>query len=150
MAERVILCICLLLTPLLVWGAGMLLKRTPPGRPNGVYGYRTRRSGKSQAAWEFAQKKSAEVMTRCGRWMLLLSLAADAPLVDILYETASATATVGLTRGLTPHLSLWGKLIIIATMYFGRIGPISLAIALGTRKEEQNRVSDPIEEISVG
>lgn len=81
---------------------------------------------------------------------LLLSFAADAPLVDILYETASATATVGLTRGLTPHLNVWGKLIIIATMYFGRIGPISLAIALGTRKEEQNRVSDPIEEISVG
>lgn len=81
---------------------------------------------------------------------LLLSLAADASLVDILYETASATATVGLTRGLTPYLSVWGKLIIIATMYFGRIGPISLAIALGTRKEEQNRVSDPVEEISVG
>ena len=81
---------------------------------------------------------------------LLLSMAVDAPLVDILYETASATATVGLTRGLTPNLSLWGKLIIIATMYFGRIGPISLAIALGSRKEQQNRVTDPVEEISVG
>lgn len=90
MAERVILCICLLLTPLLVWGAGMLLKRTPPGRPNGVYGYRTRRSGKSQAAWEFAQKKSAEVMTRCGRWMLLLSLAA----CGIFWEHLDAAATV--------------------------------------------------------
>lgn len=81
---------------------------------------------------------------------LLLSAAVDASLLDILYETASATATVGLTRGLTPHMNLWGKLVIIATMYFGRIGPISLAIALGTRKEEQNRVSDPVEEISVG
>ena len=81
---------------------------------------------------------------------LLLSMAVDAPLVDILYETASATATVGLTRGLTPNLSLWGKLIIIATMYFGRIGPISLAIALGSRQEQQNRVTDPVEEISVG
>lgn len=81
---------------------------------------------------------------------LLLSVAVDASLVDILYETASATATVGLTRGLTPNLSVWGKLIIIATMYFGRIGPISLAIALGSRKEQQNRVTDPVEEISVG
>ena len=81
---------------------------------------------------------------------LLLSAAADAPFLDILYETASATATVGLSRGLTPYMNLWGKLIIIATMYFGRIGPISLAIALGTRKEEQNRISDPVEEISVG
>ena len=74
----------------------------------------------------------------------------DAALVDILYETVSATATVGLSRGLTARLDLWGKLIVIATMYFGRIGPISLAIALGTRKEERNSVTDPIEEISVG
>ena len=81
---------------------------------------------------------------------LLLSLVTDASFLDILYETTSATATVGLTRGLTPHLNVWGKLIIIATMYFGRIGPISLAIALGSRKEERNSVKDPTEEISVG
>lgn len=81
---------------------------------------------------------------------ILLSLVTDASFMDILYETTSATGTVGLTRGLTPHLDLWGKLVVIATMYFGRIGPISLAIALGTRKEEQNRISDPVEEISVG
>ena len=81
---------------------------------------------------------------------LLLSAVTDAALVDILYETVSATATVGLSRGLTARLDLWGKLIVIATMYFGRIGPISLAIALGTRKEERNSVTDPIEEISVG
>ena len=81
---------------------------------------------------------------------ILLSLVTDASFMDILYETTSATATVGLTRGLTPHLKVWGKLIVIATMYFGRIGPISLAIALGSRKEERNSVKDPTEEISVG
>ena len=81
---------------------------------------------------------------------LLLSLVTEAPLVDLLYETTSATATVGLTRGLTPCLDVWGKLIIILTMYFGRIGPISLAIALGTRKEERNRITDPVEDLRVG
>ena len=81
---------------------------------------------------------------------LALSMATDAALVDILYETTSATATVGLTRGLTPLLNGWGKGIIIATMFFGRIGPISLAFALGTRKEERNVITDPVEEISVG
>lgn len=81
---------------------------------------------------------------------ILLSLVTDASFMDILYETTSATGTVGLTRGLTPHLNVWGKLIVIATMYFGRIGPISLAIALGSRKEERNSVKDPTEEISVG
>jgi trk system potassium uptake protein TrkH len=81
---------------------------------------------------------------------LALSMATDAALVDILYETTSATATVGLTRGLTPLLNGWGKAIIIATLFFGRIGPISLAFALGTRKEERNVITDPVEEVSVG
>ena len=81
---------------------------------------------------------------------LALSMATDAALVDILYETTSATATVGLTRGLTPQLNGWGKAIIIATMFFGRIGPISLAFALGTRKEERNVITDPVEDVSVG
>lgn len=81
---------------------------------------------------------------------LALSMATDAALVDILYETTSATATVGLTRGLTPLLNGWGKAIIIATMFFGRIGPISLAFALGTRKEERNVITDPVEDVSVG
>ena len=81
---------------------------------------------------------------------LALTLVADASLTDIAYETVSATATVGLTRGLTPHLDVWGKIVIIATMYFGRIGPISLAIALRTHKEEINSITDPTEEISVG
>lgn len=79
-----------------------------------------------------------------------LALVTDAPLGQILYETTSATATVGLTQNLTPLLNNWGKAIIIATMYFGRIGPISLAIALGTRKESRNNIQDPIEDISVG
>lgn len=81
---------------------------------------------------------------------LLLSLVCDASAIDILYETVSATATVGLTRSLTPSLNLWGKLIIIATMYFGRVGPISLAFAFSTRKENRNIIKNPTEEISVG
>ena len=81
---------------------------------------------------------------------LLLSAAADANALDILYEAVSATATVGLTRGLTPTLSVWGKLIIIVTMYLGRVGPISLAIVFGTRRQSENLIKEPTEEISVG
>ena len=80
----------------------------------------------------------------------LLAAVAEAPLTDILYETASATATVGLTRGLTPTLSLSGKLILIFTMFFGRVGPISLAVAFGVRKESENIVHNPTEPLSVG
>ncbi len=81
---------------------------------------------------------------------ILLSLVCDAPLLDILYETTSAIATVGLSRNLTPSLDTLGKLIIMVTMYLGRVGPISLAIAFGLKKQNENIIKNPIEEISVG
>lgn len=81
---------------------------------------------------------------------LLLSAVTDADALDIAYETVSAAATVGLTRSLTSNLNLWGKIIIIITMYLGRVGPISLMIALNTKKGTKNIIKNPTEEISVG
>ena len=81
---------------------------------------------------------------------LLLSATIDAPAIDILYESISATATVGLTRGITPFLNVWGKLIITATMYLGRVGPISLAFAFNIRSKSTNLIKNPTEQISVG
>ena len=81
---------------------------------------------------------------------VLLAAVTDAKAIDIAYETVSATATVGLTRNLTSNLNIWGKFIIIATMYLGRIGPISLLIAFNTKKENKNIIKNPTEEISVG
>ena len=81
---------------------------------------------------------------------ILLSAVTDADVLDIFYETVSATATVGLTRDLTPSLNGEGKAIIIATMYLGRVGPISLALALNSHKKKQNIIKNPTEDISVG
>ena len=81
---------------------------------------------------------------------ILLSAVTDASTIDIAYETVSATATVGLTRDLTPKLNLWGKIIIIVTMYLGRVGPISLLIAFNTKKNNTNIIKDPEENISIG
>jgi len=81
---------------------------------------------------------------------MLLASVTDAPAIDIIYETVSATATVGLSRNLTASLGLFGKIIIIATMYFGRVGPISLAIAIGSGSESQNVISNPTEDIIIG
>ena len=81
---------------------------------------------------------------------ILLSAVTNANALDIAYETVSATATVGLTRNLTPMLNFWGKIIIIITMYLGRVGPISMVIAFNTRKEKRNIIKNPTEEISVG
>ncbi len=81
-------------------------------------------------------------------FLLLIMQGGD--LLDILYETVSATATVGLTRNFTGSLNLFGKLVIIFTMYFGRVGPISLAFAFSTDKSRENTVVNPQEEIIVG
>lgn len=59
--------------------------------------------------------------------------------LDTFYEMTSAIATVGLSRGLTGTLKPAGKLIVALTMYLGRIGPITLALAF-----QGNRPSDNI------
>ena len=89
-------------------------------------------------------------LTICLGSTVLLLATNDISAFDAVYETVSATATVGLTRNLTPSLNSFGKLIITVTMYFGRVGPISLAVALGSKNESQNVISEPTEEISIG
>ena len=69
---------------------------------------------------------------------------------DVLFEAFSATGTVGLSRGVTSHLTALGKWVVIAAMYLGRVGPVSLAVAFGLRRETRNLIRDPEEEICVG
>ncbi len=101
-----------------------------------------------------AVKKSVAVVATsfciCFTSTILLSAVCNADILDIIYETVSATATVGLSRNLTSTLNIWGKLIIIATMYLGRVGPISLVIAFTTKNQKTNIIKSPTEEISVG
>ena len=89
-------------------------------------------------------------LTICLGATILLLATSDISALDAVYETVSATATVGLTRNLTPSLNTFGKILITVTMYFGRVGPISLAVALGSKNESQNVISEPTEEISIG
>jgi trk system potassium uptake protein TrkH len=60
----------------------------------------------------------------------------DLPFFDLTFEVFSAFGTVGLSLGVTPQLSTWGKLIIIATMYLGRVGPLTVFIAMARRRDE--------------
>lgn len=73
--------------------------------------------------------------------MAALSFTQGTDFLDTLYETMSAIATVGLTRGLTGQLDDVGKIIVALTMYIGRIGPISLALFFnaGAGKETGGR-----------
>jgi trk system potassium uptake protein TrkH len=54
--------------------------------------------------------------------------------LDTLYETTSALATVGLSRNFTGSLTTIGKIIIMITMYLGRIGPITMMLAFNVKK----------------
>lgn len=104
----------------------------------------------SEASVKKAIAVAVTFLTICAASTLALLAIANAPALDVVYETVSASATVGLSRSLTANLGTAGKFIIIVTMYFGRVGPISLAVALGSQSESQNVISDPTEEICVG
>jgi trk system potassium uptake protein len=81
----------------------------------------------------------------------LLALTETAPFIDIFFEVTSAFATVGLSCGLSPELTLPGKCTIIVTMLVGRIGTLTLAYAITSQSDTgQSRVEYPSESIMVG
>ncbi|MFC3748049.1 TrkH family potassium uptake protein [Paenibacillus sp. GCM10012306] len=65
---------------------------------------------------------------------MVLSTTEERDFLEILFETTSAFATVGLSMGLTPELSLVGKILICLTMFAGRLGLLTLAYALGPKQ----------------
>lgn len=78
---------------------------------------------------------------------LLLSEGQD--LLPTLFEATSAFGTVGLSMGLTTQLSALGRLLITALMFAGRVGPLTIAVAVAQRQRE-NHVHFPEEAITVG
>jgi trk system potassium uptake protein len=72
----------------------------------------------------------------CGATMLL-SITETGSFLAILFEATSAYCTVGMSAGLTSHLSDIGKVIIILLMFVGRLGPVTLAFALNTRSKKE-------------
>ena len=71
------------------------------------------------------------------------------PLSDCLYETSSAVGTVGLTLGITPQLHIPSQIILIALMYLGRVGGLTLIYATLSGKKAGN-AKLPQEKITVG
>ena len=80
---------------------------------------------------------------------LLLCCTESASLDEILFESVSACGTVGLTLGLTPKLTLAGRVVIMAAMFAGRLGPISILLALAGR-ESTARYTYPEEQVVIG
>ena len=70
-------------------------------------------------------------------------------LKETMFECASAVATVGLTMGITPHLGIISKLLLICMMYIGRVGGITLIFAAVTPKNNGN-ARYPKDQVAVG
>ena len=80
---------------------------------------------------------------------ILLSFTESAGMRTIFYEVTSAIGTVGVTMGLTTKLSVFGRLLITALMFFGRIGGLSLAMAFSEDRPEPP-LQRPKENILIG
>lgn len=71
--------------------------------------------------------------------------------LDLLFETCSAAGTVGVTTGITPHLSDAGKLILIICMYIGRLSPITVVVALNKKlRGGDDSIGLPSERVIIG
>ncbi|MBI4203056.1 MAG: Trk family potassium uptake protein [Chloroflexi bacterium] len=69
---------------------------------------------------------------------LVLLLTEGFPFPRTLFEVVSAFGTVGLSTGITPELSMLGKLVIVVVMFIGRLGPLTLAYRMAQRAREPN------------
>lgn len=79
---------------------------------------------------------------------LIISRVENLPLLDCLFETASAVATVGLTLGITPEVGIVSQSILILLMYVGRVGGLTLVFAAVSNKQKTVRL--PQEKLTVG
>lgn len=83
--------------------------------------------------------RSLAIVTVGVVWIIIvatvLTVTEDGAFLDLLFETTSAFATVGLSRGLTADLSNTGKILITITMYAGRVGPLTMAFAFAQRNK---------------
>ena len=74
-----------------------------------------------------------------------------AELIDVAYECASAMGTVGISALGTPTLNMPSKILILMTMYFGRVGPLSLAVLLASRQwKKKEHFRYPEDRVMIG
>ncbi|MBR4592321.1 MAG: hypothetical protein IKO35_03850, partial [Elusimicrobiaceae bacterium] len=83
--------------------------------------------------------------------IFLLTWTEELPFLNIVFESAAALSTSGLSTGITPALSWLGKLIIIGTMIIGRIGVLTFGVALLNREdgEEETHQVKPTEDLAI-
>ncbi|MCY4495468.1 MAG: hypothetical protein OXB92_16615, partial [Acidimicrobiaceae bacterium] len=82
--------------------------------------------------------------------LLLIKLESKQNFLAIFFEAVSASGTVGLTLGITPFLSSAGKMAVAMLMLSGRIGPLTLLLAIGQRDQSIGKIDYPDGRIMIG
>ena len=81
--------------------------------------------------------------------VFVLTMTEDFRFLYLLFETISAFGTVGLSTGITPDLTAAGHVIIILTMFVGRLGPLALALIL-VQRQKPTKYQHPREGLRIG
>ena len=81
---------------------------------------------------------------------ILMRIEPEQSFLAIFFEVVSASGTVGLTLGITPFLSVLGKLAVSLLMLSGRIGPLTLILAIGQQRTSRGKVDYPSGQIMIG
>jgi trk system potassium uptake protein TrkH len=106
-------------------------------------------------SWDIIKRALAVVVISITLVFLVtmsLTLTESGSFIEILFEAVSAFATVGLTVGATAKLTVIGKLIISVAMFIGRLGPVTIAVAITMRSNKKSKVMEkyPEEKVMVG
>jgi trk system potassium uptake protein TrkH len=82
--------------------------------------------------------------------LIMMRLEPDKSFLALFFEVTSAFGTVGLSMGITPFLTVLGKITIILMMFIGRVGPLTLVLAVGSKAATRSNVEYPEGKILIG
>jgi trk system potassium uptake protein TrkH len=82
--------------------------------------------------------------------LLMMRIETEHGFLSIFFEVVSAFSTVGLSLGITPYLTAAGKLSLVALMFIGRVGPLTLALAIGQKRQTEGKIEYPDGRVLIG
>jgi len=85
-----------------------------------------------------------------GGVLIMMRLEPDKSFLALFFEVTSAFGTVGLSLGITPFLTMLGKFTMVVLMFVGRVGPLTLVLAVGSRAVSPNNVEYPEGKVLIG
>ncbi|MFJ5757640.1 TrkH family potassium uptake protein [Neobacillus sp. NPDC093182] len=88
--------------------------------------------------------------TLCLVSILILSITEKGTLIQVVFEVTSAFGTNGLSMGLTPILTTFGKILIIFLMFIGRLGIVTCLLILRGKDNSQEKIHYPKEKVTIG